>query len=63
MRSRDVAENSTDTARADGHDHERRPVSIVVNGQECTISVEARTTLLTALRDELGLTGTKKGCD
>jgi xanthine dehydrogenase YagT iron-sulfur-binding subunit len=38
-------------------------VSIVVNGQERTISVEARTTLLTALRDELGLTGTKKGCD
>jgi xanthine dehydrogenase YagT iron-sulfur-binding subunit len=25
--------------------------------------IEARTTLLTALRDELGLTGTKKGCD
>jgi xanthine dehydrogenase YagT iron-sulfur-binding subunit len=35
----------------------------VVNGQDRVILVESRTTLLTALRDELGLTGTKKGCD
>jgi xanthine dehydrogenase YagT iron-sulfur-binding subunit len=41
----------------------RTPVSIAVNGQQHTISVESRTTLLTALREELGLTGTKKGCD
>jgi xanthine dehydrogenase YagT iron-sulfur-binding subunit len=36
---------------------------MAVNGQQRTISVEPRTTLLTALHDELGLTGTKKGCD
>jgi xanthine dehydrogenase YagT iron-sulfur-binding subunit len=42
---------------------ERRPVSLTVNGQTRTLLAEPRTTLLTALRDELGLTGTKKGCD
>jgi len=39
------------------------PVSIVVNGQARTLVVESRMTLLEALREELGLTGTKKGCD
>src|SRR6201984_186791 len=39
------------------------PVSLTVNGHLCTIAVEAHTTLLEALREELGLTGTKKGCD
>ena len=39
------------------------PVKLTVNGQTCTITVEPRTTLLDALRDELSLTGTKKACD
>jgi xanthine dehydrogenase YagT iron-sulfur-binding subunit len=34
-----------------------------VNGQQHRLSLEVRTTLLDALRDHLGLTGTKKGCD
>ena len=34
-----------------------------VNGAEHRIDVEPRVTLLDALRDRLGLTGTKKGCD
>jgi len=38
-------------------------VSITINGQGCTMMVEARSTLLDALRGEMGLTGTKKGCD
>lgn len=38
-------------------------VNLTVNGQARTIAVEPRTTLLEALRGELGLTGTKKGCD
>src|SRR6266404_7489736 len=42
---------------------ERRSVSLTVNGQLCTIVVEARMTLLDALREQLALTGTKKGCD
>jgi xanthine dehydrogenase YagT iron-sulfur-binding subunit len=42
---------------------ERATVSLTVNGEPRTIAVEPRTTLLDALREELGLTGTKKGCD
>jgi xanthine dehydrogenase YagT iron-sulfur-binding subunit len=38
-------------------------VSITVNGYARTIMVEARTTLLEALREQLALTGTKKACD
>lgn len=42
---------------------ERMHVSMAVNGQTCTMMVEPRMTLLDALREELALTGTKKGCD
>jgi xanthine dehydrogenase YagT iron-sulfur-binding subunit len=38
-------------------------LSATVNGQARGIAVEPGTTLLEALRDGLGLTGTKKGCD
>jgi xanthine dehydrogenase YagT iron-sulfur-binding subunit len=34
-----------------------------INGERRAIALEPRTTLLDALRDHLGLTGTKKGCD
>jgi xanthine dehydrogenase YagT iron-sulfur-binding subunit len=37
-------------------------VSLEVNGRSHTLSVDTRATLLDALRDGLGLTGTKKGC-
>ncbi|WP_148044115.1 2Fe-2S iron-sulfur cluster-binding protein, partial [Massilia aurea] len=36
---------------------------LVVNGKETTLVLEPAVTLLDALRDDLGLTGTKKGCD
>jgi xanthine dehydrogenase YagT iron-sulfur-binding subunit len=36
---------------------------MTVNGSMRTLCVEPRTTLLDALRDELGLTGPKKSCD
>jgi xanthine dehydrogenase YagT iron-sulfur-binding subunit len=39
------------------------PVTATVNGHSQTIEVEPRTTLLDALRNQLSLTGTKKGCD
>ena len=39
------------------------PIELTVNGERHRLSVEPRTTLATALRDELGLTGTKIGCD
>jgi xanthine dehydrogenase YagT iron-sulfur-binding subunit len=37
-------------------------LTLRVNGQDHTLSVDPRTTLLDALRDSIGLTGTKKGC-
>jgi xanthine dehydrogenase YagT iron-sulfur-binding subunit len=40
-----------------------RPLRLRVNGSEHTLSVEPRVTLLDALRDHLGFTGVKKGCD
>jgi aerobic-type carbon monoxide dehydrogenase small subunit (CoxS/CutS family) len=38
-------------------------VSFEVNGQPHALDVDTRTTLLDALRENLQLTGTKKGCD
>jgi xanthine dehydrogenase YagT iron-sulfur-binding subunit len=38
-------------------------VRLVVNGTPHELSIEPRVTLLDALRDHVGLTGTKKGCD
>jgi xanthine dehydrogenase YagT iron-sulfur-binding subunit len=38
-------------------------VTIRINGRSEQLRVDARVTLLDALRDRLGLTGTKKGCD
>lgn len=38
-------------------------VRLRINGSEHALTVDSRTTLLDALRDRLGLTGSKKGCD
>jgi xanthine dehydrogenase YagT iron-sulfur-binding subunit len=38
-------------------------VALRVNGTGHVLTIDARTTLLDALRERLGLTGTKKGCD
>ena len=40
-----------------------QPVTLKVNGQSKTLSLDTRTSLLDALRESLDLTGTKKGCD
>lgn len=42
---------------------EKMPLSIEVNGVSHKLSIEPRVTLLDLLREQLGLTGTKKGCD
>jgi xanthine dehydrogenase YagT iron-sulfur-binding subunit len=39
------------------------PHRLIVNGQSYEIACDVRTTLLDTLRDHIGLTGTKKGCD
>jgi xanthine dehydrogenase YagT iron-sulfur-binding subunit len=38
-------------------------VTLQVNGTAKSLNVDARTTLLDALREHIGLTGSKKGCD
>jgi xanthine dehydrogenase YagT iron-sulfur-binding subunit len=38
-------------------------IKLQVNGKEQALRVEPRVTLLDALREYIGLTGTKKGCD
>jgi len=58
----------TKTARAkrntgDWRGPEKTPLRLWVNGQEYELYIEPRRTLLDALRSDLGLTGTKKGCD
>jgi xanthine dehydrogenase YagT iron-sulfur-binding subunit len=59
MSTHAVADPSTDRTRT------IPPVSTVmaVNGEPRTVVAESRVTLLDALRDGLGLTGSKKGCD
>ena len=37
--------------------------TIEINGQAHRLNLDTRTTLLDALRETIGLTGTKKGCD
>jgi xanthine dehydrogenase YagT iron-sulfur-binding subunit len=40
-----------------------QPVSLRINGKTYDLSLEPRVTLLDALREVIGLTGAKKGCD
>jgi xanthine dehydrogenase YagT iron-sulfur-binding subunit len=39
------------------------PMSLRINAEEFAVELDPRTTLLDALRNHLGLTGSKKGCD
>jgi xanthine dehydrogenase YagT iron-sulfur-binding subunit len=39
------------------------PVTLQINGQTHSLQLDPRATLLDTLRESLGLTGTKKGCD
>jgi xanthine dehydrogenase YagT iron-sulfur-binding subunit len=38
-------------------------VTLIVNGEKRALTLDPRATLLDTLRETLGLTGTKKGCD
>ena len=42
---------------------ESSTVRMRINGEEREVTVDNRTSLLDLLREHLGLTGTKKGCD
>ena len=41
----------------------KKAIQLSVNGQQVQVSVGGSETLLDCLRNQLGLTGTKKGCD
>jgi len=41
----------------------KRQITLSVNGEEHELLVEPRRLLLDALREDLGLTGTKRGCE
>jgi xanthine dehydrogenase YagT iron-sulfur-binding subunit len=58
---------SVTTTNATPNDHQvgasTCTITLNINGQDHTLAVEPRLTLLDALRERLELTGTKKGCD
>ena len=51
------------SAHSPAREGEWSDIVLHVNGQPVALSVEPRTSLLDALREQAGLTGTKKGCD
>jgi len=55
-----IAGIAQDTARSGG---EAMQVALTVNRERWSLVLDTRTTLLDALREHIGLTGTKKGCD
>ncbi len=40
-----------------------QPLTLKINGEEHSLTLDTRVSLLDALREHLGLTGSKKGCD
>src|SRR5215210_5316395 len=44
-------------------DAHRAELALTINGERREVAVDTRATLLDVLREELGLTGAKKGCD
>jgi xanthine dehydrogenase YagT iron-sulfur-binding subunit len=51
------------SAPGEARDDTHTRITLRVNGTSCTLVVDNRTALLDTLREQLGLTGTKKGCD
>jgi len=58
-----TAHAAAQTSAAPVRTPEMVDVTLEVNGRRHPLSIEPRTTLLDALREELRLSGTKKGCD
>lgn len=50
-------------AQTSAHGAHMRHVNLNVNGSPHALTLDTRVTLLDALREHLGMTGTKKGCD
>ena len=60
-RQAEAAEQSTTAGRVVGPG--AVAMALMVNGQPHRFTADLRTTLLDALREQIGLTGSKKGCD
>ena len=45
------------------HSETTRPITLQINGESHQLTLDTRTTLLDALRENLDMTGSKKGCD
>lgn len=59
----DVADTGVADAQVATADSRTLDVDLTVNGFKHRLELDPRTSLLDALRDHVGLTGTKKGCD
>jgi xanthine dehydrogenase YagT iron-sulfur-binding subunit len=55
--------NAVPVMNVSPHPVPKEQLSLLINGKEYSLMVDARTSLLDLLREQLGLTGTKKGCD
>ena len=42
---------------------EKRVITLIVNKQEYELYINPKTLLVEAIRDHVGLTGTKRGCE
>ncbi len=57
-------EKGVSATMTDGIDIEGAvPLTLRINGKDCQLRVDPRTTLLDCIRETVALTGTKKGCD
>ncbi|MDX6807272.1 (2Fe-2S)-binding protein [Terrihabitans rhizophilus] len=52
-----------DANQADADPRDLVDVNLRINGRDHALKLDARTTLLDTLREHIGLTGSKKGCD
>jgi xanthine dehydrogenase YagT iron-sulfur-binding subunit len=60
-----VAKSATAATNTAAAQDPSSPVNVTldINGQRKSLAIDARTTVLDALREHVGLTGSKKGCD
>jgi xanthine dehydrogenase YagT iron-sulfur-binding subunit len=58
-----AAQQGTDAPDAAAGASEHLQILLKINGESHRLTLDARTSLLDALRDHAGLPGTKKGCD
>jgi xanthine dehydrogenase YagT iron-sulfur-binding subunit len=59
----EARERPVDGASSAPHAGQAVPIELTINGKMRQLALDPRTTLLDALREHLGLTGSKKGCD